>query len=208
MRLDAQIGVYMNKKPGRPRSEETKKAILTASYELLLENGFKMVTIEGIAERAGVSKVTIYKWWPTKAAVVVDGYFAATEALLLVPDTGSVKDDLFIQVNNLASFITSPSGKVITELIAEGQHDANIAEEYRVRYFNPRRLISRSILERGVLRGELRKDLELEPCIDLIFAPIFYRLLITGDRIDESYTRELISYALSGLELKNSSDKA
>ena len=189
----------MDKKIGRPRSEETKKAILTASYELLLENGFNAVTVEGIAERAGVSKATIYKWWPNKAAVVLDGFFAATESMLQVPDTGSAREDLFIQVNNLASFITSPKGKVITELIAEGQFDKNIAEEYRIRYFNPRRLISRHIIERGILRGDLKKDLDIELSIDLIFAPLFYRLLITGETIDSAFVKSLISYALMGL---------
>lgn len=189
----------MDKKVGRPRSEETKKAILTASYELLLENGFNTVTVEGIAERAGVSKATIYKWWPNKAAVVLDGFFAATESMLQVPDTGSVREDLFIQVNNLAAFITSPRGKVITELIAAGQFDANIAEEYRSRYFNPRRLISRHILERGILRGELKKDLDIELGIDLIFAPLFYRLLITGETVDSAFVKSLISNALMGL---------
>ncbi|MDF2632219.1 MAG: transcriptional regulator [Caproiciproducens sp.] len=192
----------MDKKMGRPRSEETKKAILTASYELLLENGFKIVTVESIAERAGVSKATIYKWWPNKAAVVLDGFFDATEATLQLPDTGSTIEDLFIQVNNLSTFITSREGKVITELIAEGQFDTNIADEYRIRYFNPRRLLARHILERGILRGELRKDIDIELSIDLIFAPLFYRLLITGEAIDSSFVKILISHALTGLGTK------
>lgn len=192
----------MDKKIGRPRSEETKKAILTASYELSLENGFNVVTVEGIAKRAGVSKATIYKWWPNKAAVILDAFFAATESMLQVPDTNSVTEDLFIQVNNLASFITSPKGKVIKELIAEGQFDANIADEYRNRYFNPRRLISRHIIERGILRGELKKDLDIELSIDLIFAPLFYRLLITGETMDSAFVKSLISNAFMGLATK------
>lgn len=190
----------MDKKIGRPRSEETKRAILTASYELLLENGFKTVTVEGIAERAGVSKATIYKWWPNKAAVVLDGFFNATEAMLQLPDTGSVREDLCIQVNDLATFLTSQKGKVITELIAEGQFDTNIADEYRKRYFNPRRLISRDILERGMQRGQLRKDLDIELSIDLIFAPLFYRLLITEEAVDSAFVKSLISYAFKGLD--------
>jgi AcrR family transcriptional regulator len=189
----------MDKKIGRPRSEETKKAILTASYELLLENGFNAVTVEGIAERAGVSKATIYKWWSNKAAVVLDGFFAATESMLQVPDTGSTREDLFLQVNSLAAFITSSKGKVITQLIAEGQFDKNIAEEYRIRYFNPRRLISQNIIERGIQRGELKKDIDIELSIDLIFAPLFYRLLITGGTVDSAYVKSLISCALMGL---------
>lgn len=190
----------MDKKIGRPRSEETRKSILSAAYELLLENGFKAVTVDGIAERSGVSKATIYKWWPNKASVVLDGFFEATEVMLQVPDTGSVKEDVFIQANKLAAFLTSHKGRVITELIAEGQSDKNIADEYRERYFYPRRLISKNIFERGIQRGELRNDLDIELSIDLIFAPLFYRLLITDKPLDSVYIKELISYTFKGLE--------
>lgn len=189
----------MEKKLGRPRSEETRKAILNAAYEMLVENGFKSITIEGISERAGVSKATIYKWWPNKAAVVLDGFFDATVSMLGIPDTGSVKEDLRVQISNLASFITSPKGKVLLELIAEGQSDSNVAQEYRSRYFNPRRLISKAILEKAEARGEVKKDLNIELCIDLLFAPLFYRLLITGAPVDAAFIEQLVSYALMGL---------
>lgn len=192
----------MEKKKGRPRNLETEKAILTASYDLLLENGFGAVTVEKIAERAKVSKATIYKWWPNKAAVVMDGFLSAAMSRLPVPDTGTVAEDIFIQANNLAKFLTSREGKVINELIAEGQSDLKVAEEYRSRYFNPRRLDSRRILERGVQRGELKKDLDLELCIDLIYGPLFYRLLVTGENIEEDFIRILINYAFEGIQIK------
>jgi len=192
----------LEKKKGRPRNLETEKAILTASYDLLLENGFGAVTVEKIAERAKVSKATIYKWWPNKAAVVMDGFLSAAMSRLPVPDTGTVAEDIFIQANNLAKFLTSREGKVINELIAEGQSDLKVAEEYRSRYFNPRRLDSRRILERGVQRGELKKDLDLELCIDLIYGPLFYRLLVTGENIEEDFIRILINYAFEGIQIK------
>ncbi len=189
----------MDKKLGRPRSEKTKEAILTAAYDMLLEYDFHTVTVDGIAEKAGVSKATIYKWWPNKAAVMLDGFFAATESMLEIPDTGSAEEDLFQQVNNLAQFLTGSKGKAIAEIIAEGQFDKNVAEEYRTRYFNPRRLISRKILERGVTRGELRRDMDVDLSIDLIFAPVFYRLLITGEPVDPDFVKRLIACAFDGL---------
>ncbi|BBB93498.1 TetR/AcrR family transcriptional regulator [Methylomusa anaerophila] len=192
----------MEKKKGRPRNAATEKAILAASYDLLLESGFGTVTVEKIAERAKVSKATIYKWWPNKAAVVMDGFLSAAMSRLPVPDTGSVINDIVIQASNLAKFLTSREGKVINELIAEGQFDLKLAEEYRSRYFNPRRLDSRRILERGMQRGELKKDLDIELCIDLIYGPLFYRLLVTGEKLDESFIRVLINYAFEGIQLK------
>lgn len=191
----------MDKKLGRPRSEKTKTDILTASYDLLIENGFGAVTVEKIAEKAGVSKATIYKWWPNKAAVVMDGFLNATTEKLPIPDTGSTIDDMFIQVSNFVEFLMSKKGNVITEIIAEGQFDQNLADIYRKAYFKPRRVISKQILERGILRGELRKDLNMELSIDLIWGPVFYRLLITGEVLDDTFIRNLINYAFEGIKL-------
>ena len=193
----------MDKKLGRPRSEKTKTDILNASYDLLIENGFASITVEKIAEKAGVSKATIYKWWPNKAAVVIDAFLNATSEKLPIPDTGSTIEDMFIQVNNFVKFLMSRKGSVIAEIIAEGQFDPKLADIYRKAYFKPRRNISKEILERGILRGELRKDLNIELTMDLIWSPIFYRLLITGDALDDIFVRELINYAFEGIKLNS-----
>ncbi|MFL0251012.1 TetR/AcrR family transcriptional regulator [Clostridium neuense] len=190
----------MDKKLGRPRSEKTKTDILTASYDLLIQNGFGAVTVEKIAEKAGVSKATIYKWWPNKAAVVMDGFLNATTEKLPIPDTGSTIDDMLIQVSNFVEFLMSKKGNVITEIIAEGQFDQNLADIYRKAYFKPRRDISKQILERGISRGELRKDLDIELVIDLIWGPVFYRLLITGEVLDDIFIKKLIDYAFEGIK--------
>jgi AcrR family transcriptional regulator len=166
---------------------------------LLLEHGFGRVTVEKIAERAKVSKATIYKWWPNKAAVVMDGFLSAAMARLPLPDTGPVIKDIVIQASNLANFLTTSDGRVITELIGEGQCNFKLAEAYRLRYFNPRRLDSRRMLEKGIKRGELKKDLDLELCIDLIYGPLFYRLLVTGEKIDEAIIKILVKYAFEGI---------
>lgn len=189
----------MNSKRGRPRNVETHKSILSASYELLLENGFGAVTVEKIAERAAVSKATIYKWWPNKAAVVMDGFLSAASERLPVPDTGSVLKDILIHATNLARFLTSPEGKIIKELIGEGQFDSGLAEAYRTRYFLPRRLEAMQLMERGVQRGELKENLDIELCIDLIYGPIFYRLLVIGEGLDDVYVEKLVKYSFTGI---------
>lgn len=188
----------MTQKPGRPRSEETKKNILSAAYQMLIECGFQTVTVEGIAKRAGVSKATIYKWWSNKAAVVLDAFFEASASLLPIPDTGFVEKDLFTQMNNLTSFFLSDQGKAITELIAEGQFDSNIADEFRNRYIIPRRKITNELLVRGIQRKQLRSDLDVELLIDLLYAPIFYRILITGESINEAYIKKILEQTLTG----------
>lgn len=190
----------MNAKRGRPRNVETQKSILSASYDLLLENGFGAVTVEKIAERAGVSKTTIYKWWPNKAAVVMDGFLSAASARLPLPDTGSVFNDILIHATNLARFLTSREGEIIKELIGEGQFDSGLAEAYRTRYFDPRRLEARQLMERGIQRGELKENLDIELSIDLIYGPIFYRLLVIGEDLDDVYVENLVEYAFTGIK--------
>ena len=190
----------MEKKRGRPRNTEAKNAILNASYELLLEIGFGAVTVEKIAEQAQVSKATIYKWWPNKAAVVMDGYLYAANARLPIPDTGSTKEDILIHAGTLAQFLTSREGKVITELIGEGQSDAGLAEAYRSRYFGPRRQEAWKLFERGIAQGELKPGLDIGSCIDLVYGPIFYRLLLTGGELSEDSVRALVLLALQALE--------
>ena len=184
---------------GRQRSEKTEQAILDAAYALLLENGFHALTIEGIAKKAGVSKATIYRWWPNKAAVASDSFFAAAAARLPVPDTGVVEQDLFEQIHGLCGFLATDQGRVITELIAEGQYDPEVAAAYRTGFFQPRRRTVRQILLRGAARGEIRADADIELCIDLVFAPLFYRLLITGAAVDDAFLHKLVSYTLRGL---------
>lgn len=189
----------MNGKRGRPRNVEAQKSILAASYELLLENGFQAVTVDKIADRAQVSKATIYKWWPNKAAVVMDSFLDAATARLPVPDTDSAFNDILIHATNLARFLTSREGTIITELLGEGQFDSGLAEAYRTRFFRPRRLEARSLLEKGIQLGELKKDLDLDICIDLIYGPIFYRLLVTGDTLDEPYVKHLVTSVFEGI---------
>lgn len=189
----------MHGKRGRPRNVETQNSILSASYELLLENGFAAVTVDKIADRAKVSKATIYKWWPNKAAVVMDGFLFAASARLPVPDTGSSLNDILIHATNVTRFLTSREGTIITELLGEGQFDSGLAEAYRTRYFQPRRLEARQLLEKGIHRGELKKNLDIGLCIDLLYGPIFYRLLVTGEKLDDAYVQQLVMNAFEGI---------
>ncbi|MFC5451256.1 TetR/AcrR family transcriptional regulator [Paenibacillus aestuarii] len=187
-------------KRGRPRNMETMNAILQASYDLLFEKGFAAITMENIAERAGVSKATIYKWWPGKAAVVVDGYLSAASQRLPVPDTGSVYEDLLTHATNLTRFLASDEGRVITQLIGEGQIDPGVAEAYRSRYVQPRRKETRQIIDRGIARNELRSDANPDLFIDLLYGPIFYRLTMTGEQLDDAFVKHIVTLAFQGIQ--------
>ncbi len=186
-------------KRGRPRNPAIQKSILAASYDLLLKDGFKGVTMEKIAEQAGVSKVTVYKWWPNKAAVVMDGFLDAATDRLPVPDTGRVIDDIKIHASNLCRFMTSHEGKMIAALIGEGQEDKVLMEAILSRYIQPRRMEAIEILRKGQERKELREGAELGLCIDLLYGPLLYRMLVTGEPLHDEFVRQLVDSAFRGL---------
>ncbi|ASS69134.1 MULTISPECIES: TetR/AcrR family transcriptional regulator [unclassified Paenibacillus] len=189
----------MMTKRGRPRDPAIQKSILAASYDLLLKDGFKGVTMEKIAEQAGVSKVTVYKWWPNKAAVVMDGFLDAATDRLPVPDTGRVIDDIKIHASNLCRFMTGHEGKMIAALIGEGQEDKVLMEAIRSRYIQPRRMEAIEILRKGRERKELREGAELGLCVDLLYGPLLYRMLVTGEPLHEEFVRQLVDSAFRGL---------
>ena len=111
--------------PGRPRSEESRQAILRSTLKLLKEAGFPQLSIEAIAADADVSKATVYRWWPTKAALVADAFSVSAEQELRFPDTGSVHKDMSLQMRQLIRVFRSPRGKVVAALLGGGSRTRN-----------------------------------------------------------------------------------
>src|SRR5208337_1606922 len=110
--------------PGRPRSEESRQSILRSTLKLLKQDGgFPELSIEAIAADANVGKTTVYRWWPTKAALVADAFSASSDAELRFPNTGSVQKDMSLQMRRLIRIFRSKRGKVVAALIAGGQSD-------------------------------------------------------------------------------------
>ncbi len=191
--------IHVQSKRGRPRDEGTHKAILSATYDLLLENGFDAVTVDKIAERAKVSKATIYKWWSNKVAVIMDSFLSTATDRLPVPDTGSTVQDILTHATNLARFLTSREGTVIKELIGAGGWMQNWRKNIALDFSSPA-ASKRKAFWKGNSKGELRENLDIDVSIDLIYGPIFYRLLITGDEVNDSYVHDLVISAFKGVQ--------
>ena len=182
--------------PGRPRSKAAHQAILQAANELLGCNGFASLTMESIAAKAGVSKATIYRWWPTKAAVVMDGFLAATVPTIPFPNTGSVREDFRRQMHSVVDIFTSKTGHTIAALIAEGQADPELAQAFRSRYLAARRKEAKHILERGIARQELRCDLDLDVVLDALYGPLYYRLLVGHAPLNADFVNMLVDLVM------------
>ncbi|WP_445187392.1 TetR/AcrR family transcriptional regulator [Pseudonocardia sp. Cha107L01] len=186
-------------RPGRPRSEESRVAVLRATSELMLEVGVRAMTTEGIAKRSGASKATIYKWWPNKYAVAIEAFLSAMSAESADPDTGSAPEDFRRALRGMMRFYASPSGRVFAQLVGEAQFDSQVAAELRDRLVGSRRRLVRTIWDRGVARGELRSDVDPEVAIDLVFGPAMYRLVAGHAPLDDTAADAIVAVAMGGL---------
>lgn len=186
-------------RPGRPRSEASRTAVLRATSELLHEVGLRAMTTEEIASRSGASKATIYKWWPNKYAVAIDAFLSEMMAESHDPDTGSARDDLTAVLRGLLHFYTGPSGRVFAQLVGEAQADPAIRHELRTHLVDARRNLLRTIWERGVDRGELRADVDPDAAIDVVIGPALYRLMMGHAPMTDAAADALVDAAIRGL---------
>jgi AcrR family transcriptional regulator len=182
--------------PGR-RGARARQAILEAADDLLVAEGYAGVTIEGIAARAGVAKQTIYRWWTSKAELLMDGLLDDAATDLPPIDTGSAPQDLRLHLARLAGFHTDdPAGRVLAALIGQAQHDSQVAQELRRRYLLPRRAADRLMLERGIERGEIAGEGDLDGLLDALEGPIYHRVLILGGVADAAFIAGLVERGL------------
>jgi AcrR family transcriptional regulator len=184
--------------PGRPRSEEARRAIFRSTLKLLQHIGFPDLTIESIAADAGVGKATVYRWWPNKAALVVDAFASSTEHKLHFPDTGSVYQDMSLQMKQVITIFRSRRGRIVAALVGGGQSDPELLEAFRERFLWPRRREAYKTLRRGIERGELPRNLDLDLVLDILYGSIYMRFLIRHAQLSESYVEKVCRIVLSG----------
>ncbi|MFF3639124.1 TetR/AcrR family transcriptional regulator [Streptomyces sp. NPDC002250] len=185
---------------GRRPTDEVRRDILSAAGALLLDEGMTSFTIERVAARAGVSKTSIYKWWPSKGALALDGYFATVENTLAFPDTGDIETDLLTQLRAFAHLTTdTAAGRVVKELIGAAQTDTDLAAAYREHYSGPRRRLAVEVLSRAQRRGEIRADVDPRIVVDQLWGACYHRLLIPDEPITEDFVVGLVSNLMRGI---------
>jgi AcrR family transcriptional regulator len=185
------------RRPGRPRSTEANEAILEAAVDLFAEGGYDGLTVEGVAARANVGKATIYRRYPSKVDLVI----AASRCFALddddlAPDSGDTRADLRALVDWLIAMVTTtPIGRALPMMVADRARIPELAEAHRA-LVAEKRARHRVVLQRGIDRGDLRADADLEVVIDSYVGPIFYRFLISDAPLDAPFADTLVDSVL------------
>jgi len=186
---------------GRPRSEQARLAILDTTSELLLEHGLAGANMDAVAERAGVSKATIYRWWPSKETLALEAVYRAwSDVEPRLTDTGSLRGDLRAMLLPWARRLRErPYGRVIAAFVTEAQTNPAFAEQYRTRFVQPRREEGRAALARAAARGEIPTDTNVEVALDLLYGPLYHRLLHQHARLTDRFVTDVVDTVVRGL---------
>lgn len=184
---------------GRRRSSASREAILDATHLLLEEVGFEKLSIEGIAARAGVGKATIYRWWSNKGGLAMESFLRAVAPKIAFPKTESAGNDLMQQIEKVAQVYNGKSGKIVREMIALGQSNADTMHLFVDGYLEPRRSAAREVIKRGIDQHEFTETCDLEIVVDALYGPIFHRMLTKHAAIDAAFVRAHVTLILNGL---------
>lgn len=184
---------------GRHRSLEAEAAILKATLYLLERSPLRKVSADAIAQRAGVSKATIYKWWSNKSLVALDAFLAGMTERVPMPDTGSAERDFTEQLQSVMAFYSSSLGRLFCQFLAEGQSDPEFLALFRERFLHTRREAAKIMWRRGVERGEICQEIDSEIVLDLIYGPMVFRLLTGHGSLSDEDAAIMVKTIFKGL---------
>jgi AcrR family transcriptional regulator len=187
---------------GRPREARADRAILTAALDLMAERGVHELHMDDVATRAGVGKAAIYRRYRSKDALVAAAVAALVSEITL-PETGSTRADLLALMRDAVEVYTGAvAARAMPSLVAAMSRNPELVEAVRDRFLAGRRAALREVLGRGIERGDLAANLDLELALDVLAGPLFYRLLVTGGPIDEELAEGVADLILRGFAPK------
>jgi AcrR family transcriptional regulator len=189
-------------KGGRPRSVQSQQAILDATLTLLTTEGFDAMSIEAIAARAGVGKKTIYRWWDSKEALVIDAIKNMQQMKNPVIDTGSLRDDLITLFRNTLQAWGSPAARsLLLELVGLMTTRPEVFWAYHDQVLASRLQQATQLIHRAQAKGEVRQDLDVTEILSLLAGPIWYYTFFNANTTSSASTRpeRLIDAILQGI---------
>ena len=188
--------------PGRVAgpASETRRAVVLATIDLIDRMTYPSVTIDAIARVSGISKSTIYRYWPSRQALILEAYTHKTNGLTAVVDTGNAVEDLRTYLQKLAFCLNfGGAASTISGLIVDAINDAEFAVLYRETILRERRRTFILILRRGQERQQIREDVDLTTAVDAMYGAVHHRLLVSGLPIDDNFVNSLTGIMAAGL---------
>jgi AcrR family transcriptional regulator len=190
-------GHAADRKPGRPRDPEVRRRILEATDELLGSVGYLELTMDGVASHAGVSRKTLYHWWPSKAALV--GELMVDSAIVdEVPDVGSTREELLILIGQILRDTDHAENGSLLPMLWAKMGDPVVMERFRQEVLGPRRRFARAAVQRGIARGDLPADTDVDLLVDSWSGTVFFRREMRGEPVYDDQAEQMVDLALSG----------
>jgi AcrR family transcriptional regulator len=174
---------------------------LDAAWKLAQANALRDLSIEAIARESGVGKTTIYRWWPSKVAVVMDAFVENVLTVTSFPENISATEAIAQQMTDLIQAFSGEYGRIVAQIIAEGQADPEALASYRDRFIYPRRAVAKTIIQQGIENGEFDPKLDPDLAIDMLYGAIYFRLLVGHLPLDPQFAEELPQWALKALKI-------
>jgi AcrR family transcriptional regulator len=187
------------RKPGRPRSDEARCAILDSTFTLLNEVGFNELSMEGIASQAGVSKATVYRWWPNKAVLVIDAFLRAVEPELHFTHSEPTLQSIRAQMTRLVNMFTGPLGKAIAAVIGAGQSEPEMLQAFREHWLAVRRVEARELVRNAQAAGEIRPDIAPDTILDMLYGALYFRLMVQHAPLSTDYIEDFFRLITPGM---------
>lgn len=185
--------------PGRPRDMQVHRAVLEATLDLLAEKGWSGLTMEGVAARARTAKGTVYRWWSSKVDLVIEALVVQGAPFLPAPDTGTFRGDYVAVLDGLARALRQPRSRLVASLLFEASRNIELGRALRDHLTGPRRAHLLEATTRGIERGELRPDIDVEVLVDAGVAQILFRFLVAGERLDDDLPERIADQVLLGV---------
>jgi AcrR family transcriptional regulator len=187
---------------GRPRDMEARAAILRAAAEILEEGGVTALTMEGIASRAGVGKPTLYRSWRNAQELAMAALIETQKAPAAQRASVSALDDLRAQLRKVAAVFASRVGRNVAMMVAAADEETEISKVFRTHFILARREEGRGLLSKAIQQGAVRGDIDFDAALDMIYGPLFYRLLVGHKPLTGEFTDTLLAHAIEGLALR------
>lgn len=187
---------------GRRPLEQVRAEVLDAAAELLVSEGFAGFTIEKVAARSGASRVTLYKYWPSRGALALDAYLHQTGDRIAFRDTGDIGADLATVLLGFTELMRIPAQhRAFTQLVGAAQSDAELALAFDSHYFGPRRIEAVNLLQAAIDRGQIRGDTDPATVVDLLWGACYQRLLLPNlsGTLTDDFIRTLVATVMRGI---------